>query len=142
MIWRRVLVPESVSLRALHGVVQLAVGWERRPARRPMPASFSPITRPRAVPKRSGPAATESALDKWGHDTNRAHQWGAVDNRGREAPKSVGSNGEIALCLKGVSGDRGERLDVQPSMSATLTPRILVLPSNRRHRKVCTQELR
>ena len=28
MIWRRVLVPESVSLRALHGVVQLAMGWE------------------------------------------------------------------------------------------------------------------
>ena len=28
MIWRRVLVPESVSLRELHGVVQLAMGWE------------------------------------------------------------------------------------------------------------------
>ena len=28
MIWRRVFVPESVSLRELHGVVQLAMGWE------------------------------------------------------------------------------------------------------------------
>ena len=28
MMWRRVLVPESVSLRELHGVVQLAMGWE------------------------------------------------------------------------------------------------------------------
>ena len=28
MIWRRVLVAESVSLRELHGVVQLAMGWE------------------------------------------------------------------------------------------------------------------
>ena len=28
MIWRRVLVPESVSLRELNGVVQLAMGWE------------------------------------------------------------------------------------------------------------------
>ena len=28
MIWRRILVPESVSLRELHGVVQLAMGWE------------------------------------------------------------------------------------------------------------------
>ena len=28
MISRRVLVPESVSLRELHGVVQLAIGWE------------------------------------------------------------------------------------------------------------------
>ena len=28
MIWRRFLVPESVSLRELHGVVQLAMGWE------------------------------------------------------------------------------------------------------------------
>ena len=28
MMWRRVLVPESMSLRELHGVVQLAMGWE------------------------------------------------------------------------------------------------------------------
>ena len=28
MIWRRVLVPESVSLHELHCVVQLAMGWE------------------------------------------------------------------------------------------------------------------
>ena len=28
MIWRRVLVPESMTLRELHGVVQLAMGWE------------------------------------------------------------------------------------------------------------------
>ena len=28
MIWRRVLVRESVSLRELHGVIQLAMGWE------------------------------------------------------------------------------------------------------------------
>ena len=28
MIWRRVLVRESVSLRELHGVSQLAMGWE------------------------------------------------------------------------------------------------------------------
>ena len=27
MIWRCVLVPESVSLRELHGVVQLMMGW-------------------------------------------------------------------------------------------------------------------
>ena len=28
MVWRRVLVPESVSLHELHGMVQLAMGWE------------------------------------------------------------------------------------------------------------------
>ena len=28
MIWRRVLVPDSMTLRELHGVVQLAMGWE------------------------------------------------------------------------------------------------------------------
>ena len=28
MIWRRVLVAESMSLRELHGVVQLAMGWK------------------------------------------------------------------------------------------------------------------
>ena len=28
MVWRRILVPESVSLRELHGMVQLAMGWE------------------------------------------------------------------------------------------------------------------
>ena len=27
MVWRRVLVPESASLRELHGVVQVAMGW-------------------------------------------------------------------------------------------------------------------
>ena len=43
----------------------------------------------------------------------------------QEAPKSVGSNGETVFRLK---GNRGRRLDVQPSMSVTLTPRILVLP--------------
>ena len=28
MIWRRVVVPDSMTLRELHGVVQLAMGWE------------------------------------------------------------------------------------------------------------------
>ena len=28
MVWRRVLVPDAVSLLELHGVVQLAMGWE------------------------------------------------------------------------------------------------------------------
>ena len=28
MVWRRVLVAESTSLRALHGVVQVAMGWK------------------------------------------------------------------------------------------------------------------
>ena len=28
MIWRRVLVPESVSLRELHGILQVNMGWE------------------------------------------------------------------------------------------------------------------
>ena len=28
MIWRRVLVPASISLRELHGVFQVAMGWE------------------------------------------------------------------------------------------------------------------
>ena len=28
MIWLRVLVPDSMTLRELHGVVQLAMGWE------------------------------------------------------------------------------------------------------------------
>ena len=28
MIWRRVLVPSSITLRALHGVLQVAMGWE------------------------------------------------------------------------------------------------------------------
>lgn len=28
MIWRRVLVPASISLRELHGIIQVAIGWE------------------------------------------------------------------------------------------------------------------
>ena len=28
MIWRRVLVPESVSLRELHDILQVCMGWE------------------------------------------------------------------------------------------------------------------
>jgi len=28
MIWRRVLVPETYTLRQLHGVFQVAIGWE------------------------------------------------------------------------------------------------------------------
>lgn len=28
MVWRRVLVPESLTLRELHGVIQIAMGWE------------------------------------------------------------------------------------------------------------------
>ena len=28
MIWRRVLVPVSISLQELHGVLQVAMGWE------------------------------------------------------------------------------------------------------------------
>ncbi len=28
MIWRRVLVPASVSLRELHGILQASMGWE------------------------------------------------------------------------------------------------------------------
>lgn len=28
MVWRRVLVPESMTLRELHGVFQVAMGWE------------------------------------------------------------------------------------------------------------------
>ena len=28
MIWRRVLVPASTTLRDLHGILQVAMGWE------------------------------------------------------------------------------------------------------------------
>jgi hypothetical protein len=28
MVWRRVLVPTSFTLRELHGVIQVAMGWE------------------------------------------------------------------------------------------------------------------
>ena len=28
MIWRRVLVPISVSLRELHGILQVSMGWK------------------------------------------------------------------------------------------------------------------
>ena len=28
MIWRRVLVPASVSLRELYGILQVSLGWE------------------------------------------------------------------------------------------------------------------
>jgi hypothetical protein len=28
MIWRRVLVPATFTLRELHGVIQVAMGWE------------------------------------------------------------------------------------------------------------------
>lgn len=28
MIWRRVMVPVSISLRELHGIIQVAMGWE------------------------------------------------------------------------------------------------------------------
>ncbi len=28
MIWRRVLVPTSVTLRELHGILQVVMGWE------------------------------------------------------------------------------------------------------------------
>jgi len=27
-IWRRVLVPSSMTLRELHGIIQVAMGWE------------------------------------------------------------------------------------------------------------------
>jgi hypothetical protein len=28
MVWRRLLVPATLSLRELHGVIQVAMGWE------------------------------------------------------------------------------------------------------------------
>ena len=28
MIWRRIQVPDSLTLRELHGVIQVAMGWE------------------------------------------------------------------------------------------------------------------
>jgi hypothetical protein len=28
MVWRRLLVPAAASLRELHGVIQVAMGWE------------------------------------------------------------------------------------------------------------------
>jgi hypothetical protein len=28
MVWRRVQVPSSFTLRELHGVIQIATGWE------------------------------------------------------------------------------------------------------------------
>jgi hypothetical protein len=28
MVWRRVLVPTTFTLRELHGVIQVAMGWE------------------------------------------------------------------------------------------------------------------
>ena len=28
MIWRRVLVPESATLRELHGILQVGLGWD------------------------------------------------------------------------------------------------------------------
>ena len=28
MIWRRVLVPESATLRELHGILQVGMGWD------------------------------------------------------------------------------------------------------------------
>ena len=28
MVWRRVLVPAALTLRELHGVIQVAMGWE------------------------------------------------------------------------------------------------------------------
>jgi len=28
MVWRRVLVPATFTLRELHGVIQVAMGWE------------------------------------------------------------------------------------------------------------------
>ena len=34
MVWRRVLVPASFTLRELHGVIQVAMGWEGIHARR------------------------------------------------------------------------------------------------------------
>ena len=28
MVWRRVMVPNTCTLRELHGVIQVAMGWE------------------------------------------------------------------------------------------------------------------
>ena len=28
MVWRRVLVPDTCTLRELHGVIQVAMGWK------------------------------------------------------------------------------------------------------------------
>jgi hypothetical protein len=28
MVWRRVLMPTTFTLRELHGVIQVAMGWE------------------------------------------------------------------------------------------------------------------
>ena len=44
----------------------------------------------------------------------------------------MGSNGETALRLKGVSGDRGDVWTFNPSMSATLTPIAVGTPVTRR----------
>ena len=30
MVWRRVLVPATLTLRELHGVIQVVMGWEGR----------------------------------------------------------------------------------------------------------------
>jgi hypothetical protein len=31
MVWRRLLVPSRYTLRELHGVIQVAMGWEGHP---------------------------------------------------------------------------------------------------------------
>jgi len=31
MIWRRAILPSSVTLRDLHGIIQVAMGWEGTP---------------------------------------------------------------------------------------------------------------
>jgi len=49
MIWRRVLVPSSTTMRELHGIFQVAMGWkgihlfvfDREPERRKRP--FHPL---------------------------------------------------------------------------------------------------
>ena len=28
MVWRRVLVPDSATLRELHGILQMGMGWD------------------------------------------------------------------------------------------------------------------
>ena len=56
-------------------------------------------------------------------DCKPLHLFGSTKIRGVKRRDRLPSEGRASV--------RGRRLDVQPSMSATLTPRILVLPSER-----------
>ena len=88
MIWRHLLVPESMSLRELHGVLQVAMGWE---GIRLFQFNIRGIMHAR--PDLHGQAAVDVPLSDLRFRRNG--KFGYVYDINWEPPKSVGSSNRL-----------------------------------------------